>query len=102
MVSLPFRWASDSNTVKSTKTNNMNIQLIQGQFSTQDAVEILTQMVNVKIQFHENKIASIDGEEAIKMREKRIKDLQQDLQLIRERILANGNSISMEAVIQLV
>ncbi len=79
----------------------MNIQLIQGQFSAQDAIDIITQMINVKIKFHENKIAVIDGEEAIKMREKRIKDLQQDLQHAREHILANGKSISMESAIQL-
>lgn len=79
----------------------MNIQIIQGQFSTQDAIDIITQMVNVKIKFHESKIAASDGEEAIKMREKRIKDLQQALQHAREHILANGKSIAMEAAIKL-
>ncbi len=79
----------------------MNIQLIHGQFSAKDAIDIITQMINVKIKFHENKIAVIDGEEAIKMREKRIKDLQRDLQHAREHILVNGKSISMESAIQL-
>ncbi|MEO7311261.1 MAG: hypothetical protein ABIX01_12740 [Chitinophagaceae bacterium] len=78
----------------------MNIQLIQGQFSTQDAIDIITQMINVKIKFHENKIANSDGEEAIKMREKRIKDLQQALQQARQHILAKGTSISVESAIQ--
>lgn len=79
----------------------MNIQLIHGQFSAQDAIDILTQMTNVKIKFHENKIATSDGEEAIKMREKRIKDLQQDLQHARFFILENGGSISVESTIHL-
>jgi hypothetical protein len=55
----------------------------------------------VKIKFHENKIANSDGEETIKMRENRIKDLQQDLRNVREHILSNGESISMESTIQL-
>lgn len=79
----------------------MNIQLIQGQFSAQDAVDIITQLINVKIKFHENKIETNDGEEATKMREKRIKDLQQDLQTVREYVLANGKSISIESVLHL-
>ena len=77
----------------------MNIQLMQGQFNTQDAVDIITQLINVKIKFHENKIEANDGEEATKMREKRIKDLQQDLHKAREYILANGKSISIESVV---
>ena len=50
----------------------MNIQLMQGQFSAQDAIDIITQLINVKIKFHEKKIEAHDGEEATKMREKRI------------------------------
>ncbi|MBC7628927.1 MAG: hypothetical protein H7254_16730, partial [Ferruginibacter sp.] len=51
----------------------MNIQLIQGQFSANEAIEIITQMIQVKIKFQENKINNTHGEEATKMREKRIK-----------------------------
>ena len=79
----------------------MNIQLIQGQFNAQDAVDIITQLINVKIKFHEKKIEANDGEEATKMREKRIKDLQQDLQTVREYVFANGKSISVDSVLHL-
>jgi hypothetical protein len=79
----------------------MKLQLIHGQFTAQDAIDIITQLTNVKIKFHENKIAHSDGEETIKMRENRIKDLQQDLRNVREHILSNGESISMESTIQL-
>jgi hypothetical protein len=72
---------------------------MQGQFNAQDAVDIITQLINVKIKFHENKIESSDGEEATKMREKRIKDLQRDLHSAREHILANGKSISIESIV---
>ncbi|GAA4460152.1 hypothetical protein GCM10023189_34860 [Nibrella saemangeumensis] len=57
----------------------MTIQLINGHFNPQEALDILTQMVYVKIQFHENKIKHSDSEEDIKTREKRIKDLQREL-----------------------
>ena len=79
----------------------MNIQLMQGQFSAQDAIDIITQLINVKIKFHEKKIEAHDGEEATKMREKRIKDLQQDLHAVRQYILANGKAISIESVLHL-
>ena len=57
----------------------MKIQLINGNFSGQEALEILTKMIQVKIQFHEQKINEISGEEEIKMRENRIKKLQKEL-----------------------
>ena len=57
----------------------MKIQLIQGQFDTKDALEILSQMIAVKIKFHENRITNTCSEENIKMRENKIKHLQKDL-----------------------
>ena len=56
----------------------MTIQLIQGQFSANEAIEIITKMVHVKIKFHEDKIHSNANEEDIKMRERRIKQLQKE------------------------
>jgi cob(I)alamin adenosyltransferase len=75
----------------------MNIQLIQGQFSTQDAIEIITRLINVKIKFHENKINNAFAEEDIKMREKRIKQLQQQLHESRNYIQKQGENISIES-----
>ncbi len=77
----------------------MDIQLIQGQFSAQDAVDIITQMIQVKIKFHENKIINSHGEEATKMREKRIKDLQQDLNMVRNFIENQGENITLQSEI---
>ncbi|CAN5663146.1 hypothetical protein BH10BAC3_BH10BAC3_38160 [soil metagenome] len=77
----------------------MTIQLIHGQFSAQDAIDILTQMINVKIKFHENKIKTGHAEEDIKMREKRIKQLQQQLQEVRNYIGNQGESITVESEI---
>ena len=57
----------------------MEIQLLNENFSNQKAMEILTKMIQVKIQFHEQKINEISGEEEIKMLENRIKKLQKEL-----------------------
>lgn len=73
----------------------MNIQLIQGHFSTQDAIDIITQIINVKIKFHENKIDNAHNEEDIKMREQRIKQLQQSLQESRSHINSQGEMVSI-------
>ncbi len=57
----------------------MKIQLLNGNFSGHEAIEILTKLIQVKIQFHEHKINEVSGEEEIKMRENRIKKLQKEL-----------------------
>ena len=57
----------------------MNIQLIQGEFSTKEALELITQMIHVKIKYHENKIANNSNEEDTKYRESKIKRLQKEL-----------------------
>lgn len=78
----------------------MNLQLIQGQFNAQEAIDIVTQLVKVKIKFQESKIAATDSEEVIKMREGRIKELQKDLQQARAEILKNGDFVSLESTIR--
>lgn len=62
----------------------MNIHLLKGNFLAQDAKELLTKIVHIKIGYHEKQIAK-DGnanEEDIKMREKRIIELQNELKAI--------------------
>jgi cob(I)alamin adenosyltransferase len=80
----------------------MNIQLIQGQFSTKDAVDIITQMIHIKIKFQENKILRSGNEEDIKMRESRIKQLQKELFEARKFIEYNGTKINIQAEIHLL
>lgn len=79
----------------------MNIQLINGQFSTKEAIDILTQMLHVKVKFHESKINESSSEEEIKMREKRIKELQKDLYEVRNYIESKGGFVNMQSVITL-
>ena len=79
----------------------MNIQLIQGQFSSQEAIDIITKMVHVKIKFHEDKIHSHANEEDIKMREKRIKQLQKELYEVRNFITEKKTKIGIESVLEI-
>ncbi len=58
---------------------NYKIQLLKGTFTKQDAIGLLTKMVDAKIKFHEDKIHRTDNEEDVKMREKRIRQLQKEL-----------------------
>jgi hypothetical protein len=80
----------------------MKIQLIEGHFSAKDAIEIITQMIHVKIKFHENKIDNSDNEEDSKMREKKIKLLQKNLFEVRKAIESKGESINLNAEIEMM
>ena len=75
----------------------MKIQLIEGHFSAKDAIEIITQMIHVKIKFHENKIDNSDNEEDAKMREKKIHLLQKNLFEVRKMIELKGEGVNLNA-----
>jgi hypothetical protein len=79
----------------------MKIQLLNGNFSGQEAMEILTKLIQVKIQFHEQKINEISGEEEIKMRENRIKKLQKELFEVRMLIVKRKGNLNMNCEISL-
>ena len=57
----------------------MKIQLIQGKFEAQEALELVSKLIHAKIKFHESRITNACSEEDIKMRESKIKFLQKDL-----------------------
>jgi len=77
----------------------MQIQLIQGEFSSMEAFELITQMVHIKIKYHENKIAKNSSEEDIKYRESKIKRLQKELFELRNSVEKNGGNIKLEGII---
>jgi hypothetical protein len=77
----------------------MKIQLIEGHFSAKDAIEIITQMIHVKIKFHENKIDNSNNEEDGKMREKKIHLLQKNLFEVRKMIELKGEGVSLNSEI---
>lgn len=79
----------------------MKIQLIQGKFSKNEALSIGAKMIEVKINFHEQKINTSDNEEDIKMRENRIKLLQNQLSEFRKFIECSPEPVSLISDIQL-
>jgi len=79
----------------------MELHLIDGQFSATDAITIITQMAEVKIKYHENKIKGSHNEEDIKMRERKIKTLQNELAETRTYILSQNDLIAVKGTVNL-
>ena len=79
----------------------MVIQLMQGQFKANEAIDIITQMIHLKIKYHENKIADNSNEEDIKNRETKIKLLQKELFEARKAMLLKKESLSIDATINI-
>ncbi|MCU0442696.1 MAG: hypothetical protein MUE96_09885 [Bacteroidia bacterium] len=78
------------------------IKLLQGSFSKADALDLIEALLRVKIAYHEQKIGSDSNEEDIKMREQRIKQLQDDLQEARKSIAAlNQHMVTLSSVIEI-
>lgn len=88
-------------TNKSLKLTGMQIQLIEGQFTADDALKFITEMFHAKIKYHENKIHASHNEEDAKFREKKIKNLQKSLYEIREYLELKGNKINIHSTIQI-
>ncbi len=78
----------------------MNIQLIHGQFNAKDAIDIITQMIHIKIKFHENKLTANCTEEDIKFSEAKIKRLQKELFEMRKHIEAKGSNINIQSLVE--
>lgn len=79
----------------------MKIQLIQGKFSANDALELITNMINIKIKYHENQVVNNISEEDIKSRESKIKQLQKELFEIREFIHSSKKNLEVESIIKI-
>ena len=79
----------------------MIIHLIQGEFNFNDAMELITQMVHIKIKYYENIINSHINEEDIKIKEAKIKLLQKELFELRKTIHSKTNCLKVEAIIKI-
>jgi hypothetical protein len=79
----------------------MNLQLFQGHFNQQEAVELITAMIEVKIKYHERKISVGNMEEDVKMREKRITQLQNELRGVREYIEEGNVPVNLNGQIEI-
>lgn len=71
----------------------MTINLIKGSFLAKDIENIIAEMIQVKIKYHEEKIKNNDEEETIKMRENRIIKLQNELKEVRNFLTTNPTAI---------
>lgn len=79
----------------------MKIQLIQGQFNAKEAIDLITQMIHVKVKYHENKINNSSNEEDIKFRETKIKRLQKELFEFRNNMDAKSLNVKLNATIEI-
>lgn len=79
----------------------MNLQIIKGSFETSDTIELMIQLVNVKIKYHEDKIDATNNEEDIKQRENRIKELQKELAHIKNYLAQQGDKISVNCNVEI-
>ena len=80
----------------------MKIQLIKGSFDAKEATDIITQMIHVKIKFHESKISNLSNEEDIKFREGRIKQLQKELYEAVKYFKETKNTIDLSSDIEII
>ena len=80
----------------------MKIQLIKGTFDAKEAIDIITQMIHVKIKFQEGKISNLSNEEDIKFREGRIKQLQKELYEAVKYFKETKNTINLSSDIEII
>ncbi|MCL6460853.1 MAG: hypothetical protein I4O51_03165 [Flavobacterium micromati] len=79
----------------------MTIQLLEGEFDANDAVELITKMIEVKIKFHESKISKSQQEEDIKSRENKIKALQNSLYDARTFLNSKNDSVNINSSLKI-
>lgn len=79
----------------------MEIKLIEGHYNSADALNIITEIIHIKIRFHESKISVQCTEEDIKFRERRIKQLQKDLFELQDYIKFKSGNISLIAKLEI-
>lgn len=90
----------DNNKSK-VSAEEITLPLIRGTFSKEDALDLITHLIHVKVRFHENRINDASSEEDVKMRETRIKELQRYLFEARESFRKLDGSISIESDIKI-
>ncbi|GAB2561319.1 hypothetical protein [Spirosoma aerophilum] len=83
----------------------IQFSLINGRFSPEEVVPILTGMTNAKLQHHSRKIALHKTEEDIKASEKRQKQLEADLRRVLtflHEAVQRGSRVDIEGMISIV
>jgi hypothetical protein len=75
------------------------IHLVDGRYTAAQTTDLVTQLVQVKISFLEKLIQKSSEEEEVKMRETRIKALQEELRDLKQTIGTLGDSLDIHASI---
>lgn len=79
----------------------MKLKLIDGDFSQTETIDLLTQLFQVKIKYHEDKVKNSYNEDDIKMRELKIKFLQKNLADARTYIKSGHQKLYIDSEINL-
>lgn len=79
----------------------MEIQLIKGEFEAKEALNLITQMIHIKVRYHESKIDKNSSEEDIKYRETKIKMLQKELFELKGQMDGKQNKLILDALVKL-
>ena len=79
----------------------MNVSLLKGSFSPNDLEKIISELIHVKIKFHEAKIQSSDDEETMKMRRTASSGYRTTLSRVRTYLREAGPVVNVEAHITL-
>lgn len=79
----------------------MTFNILKGIFTKKEAIELLTQMVHIKIKYQETKISHSNDEKEVRMREARIRSLQKHLYEARELIENNKEAICLNGQINI-
>lgn len=77
----------------------MKIQLTDGTFDSDDAMNIALKMIEIKINYHENMIRSADLEEDIEFRERKIRTLCESMDYLRKNLHNKRSKVVMKSVI---
>ena len=78
----------------------MEFSLINGSYPKQDAIDILSRMIQVKIDFHTGKFESEKTEDAKNARLTRIEELEEELNRVKAAINASKNRIAISSQIR--
>ncbi|MCU0421614.1 MAG: hypothetical protein MUC81_02295 [Bacteroidia bacterium] len=81
--------------------NKQQLSLANGTFSAKDAMQLIHDWVDVKIKYHESKIAASLDAEDVKMREHRIQKLQSDRANLREWLKAANDKVTLHVQLEM-
>lgn len=79
----------------------MELKLIHGEYTPNEALTLVTNLVEVKVKFLENQINQQTDEADIKVRETKIKRLQAELHEYRSFVMGSSKAVNVEAIVSL-